>query len=87
MEDGRTSDYAEKTGNGSDPTDSKTVPDSEKTGTATGCQRNRDRDGCRKRGRTGGTLDLKRSKKPETVPETVGAVSYTHLTLPTICSV
>ena len=24
------------------------------------------------RGRTGGTLDLKRSKKPETVPETVG---------------
>ena len=27
---------------------------------------------CRKRGRTGGTLDLKRSKKPETVPETVG---------------
>ena len=72
MEDGRTSDYAEKTGNGSDPTDGKTVPDSEKTGTATGCQRNRDRDGCRKRGRTGGTLDLKRSKKPETVPETVG---------------
>ena len=33
---------------------------------------NRDRDGCRKRGRTGGTLDLKRSKKPETVSETVG---------------
>ena len=50
-----------KTGNRSDPTDGKTVPDSEKTGTAAGCQRDRDCDGCRKRGRTGGALDLKRS--------------------------
>ena len=72
MEDGRTSDRAEKTGNRSDPTDGKTVPDGEKTGTAAGCQRDRDCDGCRKRGRTGGALDLKRSEKPETVPETVG---------------